>query len=182
MTTPPDTVVAGLNIAPHFPPQGKDILVQMGPVAPGDSVTLNIGASLYSPSRAFRLRMQIDGNAVLQYADTPSLPPGWPNKPLDPDDGGVTWITFWATKTPEGTDHLAMQGDGNLVAQHEDNTRVGPFSGGGFPQGDNTRTGGNPGAFFRLQDDGNLVIRSQSGAVLWQSSTSVAESSGANFH
>lgn len=73
-----------------------------------------------------------------------------------------------------------MQYDGNFVIYHKDDTRLGQYSGGGLPLGDNTGTEGNISAFLRLQDDGNLVIRSQSGAVLWQSSTSVAESSGAN--
>jgi hypothetical protein len=151
-------VANGLNIV--ITPGDGDILCQMGPVwTPNDPpVILGIGHCLYSPSRAFRLNMQQgDGNLVLQYVQASNLPQNWPNRPLNPED--VTWITYWATYTQDkSANYLAMQYDGNLVVYHEDNTRLGSFSGGGVPGGDNTGTYGNISAFLRLQDDGNMFI------------------------
>ena len=116
-----DIVTTGLNIAIQ---PGADILCQMGPVwTPSDPpVTLHVGQSLYSPGRAFRLTMQDDGNAVLQYVETNNLPHGWPTTPLPPSS--VTWIPIWATYTEnQSAAYLAMQWDGNFVVYHSDGTR-----------------------------------------------------------
>jgi hypothetical protein len=181
--------VNGLNIVIA----SEDFLCQMGPVwTPNNPpVKLGFGQSLYSPSRAFRLTMQEgDGNIVLQYVETATLPyqsatKNWSNTSLpDLTSGGLgypNWVTFWATYTQDkSANYLAMQYDGNLVVCHEDGTRLGQFNSGGFPYGDNTGTEGNISAFLRLQDDGNLVLTAQSGQVIWTSNTSAAESRGKN--
>ena len=139
-----------------------------GPVAgPHDPpVRLVIGTSLYSPARAFRLVLQGDGNAVLQYVETSNLPRGWPNKPLDPSN--VSWVPVWATATENrGVSRMDMQYDGNLVLYNSS----GPIWA--------SNTAGNEQAFLRLQDDGNLIIFNQAGKVIWASNTSTGEARGA---
>ncbi len=61
----------------------------------------------------------------------------------------------WATQTV-GTTSAAMQPDGNLVLH------------GSTPATYSTKTFGNPGANLVIQDNGNLVVTSKTGAPLWQ--------------
>lgn len=153
---------------------GTDILTQMGPVATGaPPVSLHPTWSIYSPSRAFRLYFQPDSVLALQYADTATLPhwgpdKNWSDVALTPDQ--VTWVTFWATNTKDyNLVRLDMQSDGNLIASDSDGFAIW-----------STGTGGNPGAFFRVLDNGNMVINTQSDQFPWQSNTSVSQSKGAN--
>ena len=103
-----DENVYGLNIvlAPG------DILCQMGP----DSM-LSLGTCLYSPGRAIRLEFQLnDGNAVLKYLETATLPRVWANAPLSGNDPLLHWIPFWSPRTDNhSAETLIMQPDGNLV-------------------------------------------------------------------
>jgi hypothetical protein len=164
---PTDVVTTGLNIAIR---PDCDILCQMGPVwNPGDlPVTLNVGASVYSPGRTFRLTMQNDGNVVLQYVECTNLPfPIWLNTPLPASQ--VTWVPVAATRTADmSVSRMDMQHDGNLVIYRMDGS-----------QAWSTNTGGNIAAFFRVQDDGNLVMHAQGGVVIWTSNTSAGEAPGA---
>jgi hypothetical protein len=75
-----------------------------------------------------------------------------------------------------------MQDDGNLVVYDLDKGPVGSPNAAIFATntGSSTTSPGNPGAFLRLQDDGNLFITAQNGQVVWASNTSVIESRGAN--
>ena len=167
----------------------------MGPVPAHDfsiSISQNNNQALYSPARGVRLFGQDDGNFVLQYVQTSNLPPGWPDSPLDPS--AVTWITYWATNTAaaeqggSANNVLVMQDDGNLVVYDSDKGPVGSPNAAIFATntGSGTTSNGHPGAFLRLQDDGNLFITAQptprfpDGEVPWASNTSVIESKGAN--
>jgi hypothetical protein len=167
-------IAIGLNIKPVFAPDGNDHLCQMGPIAKGESQILILGAGLYSPSRAFRLYGQLsDGNYVLQYAQTASLPSNWPNVPTDPMK--VTWITYWATNTAlteigDGgpvNNVLYMQDDGNMVV-YDRNRGTGPSA---AVFASNTTKGG--GSFLRMEDNGNLTITAPDGSNAWSSDTSV---------
>jgi D-mannose binding lectin len=164
--------VYGLNIVIIYAVNDSnpgDILCQMGPVASPQAPPARLvpGTSLYSPARGFRLTLQGDGNAVLQYVQTSNLPHGWPNRQLASSD--VSWVPVWATGTNnKGVTHLDMQYDGNLVAYNASNQPVWA-----------SNTNGNNQAFLRLQDDGNLVITNQQGNVVWASNTSAGEATGA---
>jgi hypothetical protein len=158
-------LVYGLNIVIN----PGDILCQMGPVAgPHDPpVRLGIGTSLYSPARAFRLVLQSNAIAMLQYVETSNLPRVWPNQPLDPSK--VSWVPVWGTPTVNTEAfRLDMQYDGNLVLYNE------------WKPVWASNTAGNEQAFLRLQDDGNLIIWNQAGKVIWASNTSAGETPGAN--
>jgi hypothetical protein len=102
---------------------------------------LNVYGELVSNSRLFNLILQSDGNLVL-YRTQFCLP-------------------LWASNT-QGmpVDHVAMQGDGNLVA----------YSAGGVSLWA-TNTEGHPGSSLQLQDDGNLVVYDNGGHPLWASNT-----------
>jgi hypothetical protein len=97
-------------------------------------------ARLTSCSGRFQLVMQPDGNLVL-YDGTPV-----PNNAL------------WATHTNSAT-VATMQSGGNFVLQDASAKQL--WSSG---------TGGNPGAYLHLQDDGNLVV-SLGGSALWATGT-----------
>jgi hypothetical protein len=173
--------VAGLNINV---PNGS-YLCQVGPVTANVTI-IDTGSpdlpnqGIYSPARAFRLIGQGDGNFVLQYVDTSTLPytsptQNWSNEVLNANGAGVNWVTYWATNTAGNEigesgprNQLVMQADGNLVAYNIEGKPV--FA---------SNTPGNAGAFLRLQDDGNLTLTIQGGQIPWASNTSVGESTGA---
>jgi hypothetical protein len=111
-----EKTMAGVNITV---PNGS-YLCQVGPTE--NYIAIYQKQGIYSPARAIRLFGQDDGNFVLQYVDTSSLPGSWPTVPLDPSS--VTWVTYWATNTawneigdagPVGNNVLVLQSDGNLV-------------------------------------------------------------------
>ncbi len=119
--------------------------------------SLRGGDRLFSATRAFLLVLQDDGNLVLYAIDDATLPP-------DVTQGKYT-TALWSTRTvgwPGGVElirYLDMQDDGNLVLNDE-----------GIPVW-SSGTEGNPGAFLRCQDDGNLVIYAPDGTPLWSSNT-----------
>jgi hypothetical protein len=179
-------VAYGLNIVipnprPSDYTQWGDLLSQMGPVPALTEipVILHPGESIYSPSRAFRLTFQkTDGNIVLQVVNAAKVPSNWPTTPYSADT--VPWTPIWAANTANmGGNQLAFGGDGNLVlwAPNGDGTsHVVQGPGIPFP----TNTAGYDQAFFRIQDDGNLVIYAQGGRAVWASNTSAGEAPGAN--
>jgi len=103
-------------------------------------------------------------------------------------ESGMSLIFGQSAVSCDGRFELRMQGDGNLVL-YQDSAAIwasGTF--GNFHmmhlQSDgnivitqlgtpvwSTGTHGNPGARLRIQNDGNLVLYSTAGAVLWQSGT-----------
>jgi uncharacterized protein YkwD len=89
---------------------------------------LQPGESLQSDIQLHTLIMQTDGNVVLYNQHSQPL---WST-----DTGGLI--------TPG---HFAMQADGNLVLYAVDGSAKW-----------SSNTYGNPGAFLRIQDDGNLVV------------------------
>jgi hypothetical protein len=124
------------------------------------SKCLKPGNSLYSPSGAFRLCLQTDGNAVVQCVQDSTLPRKWETgQALDPN--AITWEKpMWASGTnDQGVTNLDMQVDGNLVL----------YNATGVPW--NSVTENNPGAYLRMQDDGNLVIYGADGTALWSTKT-----------
>ena len=121
--------MTGLNISPNFlpysptgsgiPPENiADWITQLGPVPGPDAVGVYItpNHALYSPGRTFRLVLQqTDGNLVLQCVDTGSLPPGWADTALTPDQ--VNWDPIWSPNIQnQDVLYVVMQYDGNLVA------------------------------------------------------------------
>jgi hypothetical protein len=179
-------IMTGLNI--NLPRNAA--LSEVGPVG---EVNIVIGISqgrdfqenqgIYSPARAIRLFAQTDGNFVLQYADTATLPPGWQTAPLDPRN--VPWVTYWSTETawneigdagPVANNTLVLQPDGNLVVYDLNKAVMGAPAGAVFA----SNTAGKKHVFLRLQDDGNLVLCAEGGAPIWATNTSVGESKGAN--
>ncbi len=181
-------VANGLNIVISR----ADKLCQIGPISADNPALgyLNAGDGLYSPARAIRLFGQDDGNFVLQYVqayDLPFLSPdyNWSNQPLPDPNGRLhppTWVTYWQTGTaynevgdvgPTNRNNIfVMQPDGNCVVY--DLNKPGDAAVWA------SNTAGNPGAFLRLQDDGNMFITNQQGQVVWQSATSCIQSRGAN--
>ena len=119
------------------------------PPPPPPPSTLNAGQALYvnqsmlSAGGRYQLILQPDGNLV-DYA-TASHQPIWQD------------YTYG-----KASDHLAMQGDGNLVLYG---------SGGQVLWYTNTRTLG--GTRITLQDDGNLVMFSGSGVAVWSIYTGI---------
>jgi hypothetical protein len=141
------------------------------------SQVLYVGGSVYSPSGAFRLNLQADGDLVVQVIDDATLPPQWTTgQVLDPK-ADVQWVTIYSfgTSIPSGPPdfvgnvELDMQTDGNLVVY------AGPSNGMGVVRGSPaifaSGTNNNPGAFLRMQDDGNLVVYSVDGVALWATGT-----------
>ncbi|GLS17681.1 hypothetical protein GCM10007874_06960 [Labrys miyagiensis] len=93
---------------------------------PGQSLFTN--QSLNSNDGRFTLILQTDGNLVLYRTQDHRA--------------------LWATGTNgQDTHHAIMQGDGNFVLYHENNTAA-------WASG----TNGKPGSYLILQNDGNLVI------------------------
>ena len=104
---------------------------------------LNLGESLKSPNGQYIFRLQNDGNFVLYKVASPTDKILWTSK----------------TKNPYVWD-VAMYEGGELVI--EDSEYYPIWS---------TPTGGNPGAYLQLQNDGNAVIYSAKGVVLWSTNT-----------
>ena len=95
--------------------------------------TLIPGQSLFSPSGAFFLALQGDGNLVVYKQGD--------NKAL------------WAAGTRDkGGTKLIMQADGNLVLYTAANNPIWA-----------SNTGGKGQSFARMQDDGNFVVYVQGG-------------------
>jgi hypothetical protein len=105
--------------------------------------------------------MQNDGNLVIVRPD---------NSPIwGSNSHGVSLVVPGQTLTAgqwristNGRYRLDMQFDGNLVLYDEQQNHKPVFE---------SRTGNNPGAFARLQTDGNLVILAPSGRVLFHTAT-----------
>lgn len=134
-------------------------------VAPSE--TLN--ATLYSTSRTPSVTAVVsdpDGGSVHALFDLV----GWPAKPSptpvhnDTLTAGSVLSGGQTLSSGYGTYRLVMQTDGNAVVYTADDNRVLWNSG----------TGGNPGAWFAVQPDGNLVVYSSSSVPLWASGTSAA--------
>jgi hypothetical protein len=108
---------------------------------------------LSSPKGAIRLRFQSsDGNLILECIDDSQLPK-------------EVFRPYWANGVRVSPGHIAgakamMHSDGNFVVSF-------PSSAVTWATG----TNGNPGAFLRCQDDGNLVVYSRDGQPLWASNT-----------
>jgi hypothetical protein len=105
--------------------------------------------------------MQSDGNLVIVRPDNS---PVWGS-----NSHGVSLVVPGQTLTPgqwristDGRYRLDMQTDGNLVLYDEQQNHKPLFE---------SRTGNNPGAFARLQTDGNFVILTPSGRVLFHTAT-----------
>jgi len=101
--------------------------------------------------RAFKVVIETSG-LVLYTIDDATLP-------ADITQGQYNQI-WSSTPAPAAVVRCNMQADGNLVA----------YDNGGYPVWA-TGTQGFPGAFFRCQDDGNLVLISQDGVVRKHSDT-----------
>ncbi|MEZ5402026.1 MAG: M12 family metallopeptidase [Bryobacteraceae bacterium] len=101
------------------------------------------GESLYSPSRAFRLIYQIDGNLVIYYVADGAVLPVWTSRTFNRPAGRVI-----------------MQRDGNFV--------IYPSTGAAhWATGTNSME--NQGSVLVMQDDNNLVIYNQAGKPTWAS-------------
>jgi hypothetical protein len=115
------------------------------------SQQLNVGDAIFSATRAFKVVIETSG-LVLYTIDDATLP-------ADITQGQYNQI-WSSTPAPAAVVRCNMQADGNLVA----------YDNGGYPVWA-TGTQGFPGAFFRCQDDGNLVLISQDGVVRKHSDT-----------
>ncbi len=98
---------------------------------------------MLSPNKAWKLKMQGDGNLVLSRE--------FDNRPI--------WATYTQFREGQGV-KAVMQTDGNFVL----------YTGAGQPIWA-TYTQNNPGAKLKLQDDGNLVISSADNRALWATYT-----------
>ena len=117
---------------------------------------------LFTPTKAFMLIMQPDGNLVYYAINDGRLDGTWSNI----GDPSIYTEVVWSANSNTWTswdNRCIMQSDGNLVV----------YSGGTdhFPQW-SSGTYGHPdeGAFLRPQDDGNLVIY-LGNTPIWQSGT-----------
>ena len=112
------------------------------------------GEMLVSPKGAIRLRFQLsDGNLILECLDDGQLPE-------------EVFRPYWDNGIRVSPEHVLganakMHSNGNFVVSFLD-----PAAGGWA-----TGTSGNPGAFLRCQDDGNLVVYSRERKPLWSSNT-----------
>jgi hypothetical protein len=130
---------------------GSSVLYTLPAAATTSTLTENEmlipGQRLVSPSCAFPLDMQTDGNLVLYQGN-----------------GNAASDSLWASGTLSPGGIAIMQSDGNFVEY---------WSSDWPPLVSNWATGTNnhPGAFITLQDDGNLVVYSGN-TSLWASHTS----------
>jgi hypothetical protein len=164
-TTRTEEIMAALNIEL----QPGDIQTLMQATSEADpAVSLGPGNSLYSPTGAFRLTFQGNGNAVLQLVVDSALPPldGAPTSPESLD-----WAQFWETDTAgTGASRISMQADGNLVIYNPTGRAIWA-----------SNTAGHVFASLIMQDDGNLVIYEQNSITpIWATNTSVYGSPGAS--
>jgi hypothetical protein len=159
--------------SPHISPAGQP------------SVPLIGAGSLYSPGGGFRLTFDNNQYVRIEGVDDTTLPPGWQSGQLLSPDGAaglprVQWNSpIWTVKYSQAPNlivngqlwlvELDMQADGNLVAYYGPNVDDG-FVAAGSAAIFASNTAGNPGAFLRMQDDGNLVIYGPAG-VLWATGT-----------
>jgi hypothetical protein len=114
---------------------------------------LQPGDNLFSATRAFRLSFQMDGNLVLYLIDDATLPD---------DLTKATYSTsIWDAKVSgKGGVRCVMQTDGNSVIYDATNRPLW-----------NSGTENHPGAFLRMQDDGNIVWHIPNGDVVGTTST-----------
>ena len=127
------------------------------PLEGGDAPSLNRGSAITSENGVYELIMQADGNLVL-YRTT--IPNNFTNCP----SSNCKAIFSSYTSNVGAAPRAYMQTDGNFVVYDVDVPR---FS---------TKTSGNPGDTLLLQNDGNLVIYSSTGALLWSSGTASPDS------
>jgi len=122
-----------------------------------------LGDNLVSAKGAFNFVFQAtDGNLVLSVFDDASggFDPIWQAGLSNP--AALSPSALPVSQQP----FCVMQGDGNFVYYVPD-----PKAASGKVARWATGTNGNPGAFLRCQDDGNLVVVSLSGAPLWATNT-----------
>jgi hypothetical protein len=117
---------------------------------------------LFTPTRAFMLIMQGDGNLVYYAINDSLLDGAWSNI----GDRTIYTEVVWASNANVGLGfdpRCIMQDDGNLVVYSGPTDHFPAWSSGTF---------GHPGegAFLRPQDDGNLVIYIGN-TPIWQSGT-----------
>jgi hypothetical protein len=133
------------------------------------SPVLRVGDFLYSPTRAFRLGLQDDGNlvqyaiddsdpAIVRYSDYRSI--------FEELLSAIPYTrAIWATGT-DGSNARSwiFQDDGNLVVYADENAQGEPV----WASGSQNRGG----VSLVCQDDGNLVIYSSDpGVAVWSSNT-----------
>jgi hypothetical protein len=121
-----------------------------------------------SPNGLYGFVLQEDCNLAHYRLDGSPVGPHPPSNPA---------FTGWATDTVEtagNTCWLSMQDDGNLVLYTYNSSHVGCGFLGAWPCTPkwnvvwSSGTNGNPGAYLRIQNDGNVVIYSVHGIrVLW---------------
>ncbi len=114
-----------------------------GWLQPGEGITS--GQSVYSCDGRFRLTVTTDaisgGAAKLYQGST------------------VLWSSSTYLQLPHPADVLIMQGDGNLVRYSPTAVKWA------------INAGTSPGAHLAIQNDGNLVVYTAGGGVLWSSNT-----------
>jgi hypothetical protein len=176
-----DTVLVVLGAAPgpNAGPAARSASSAVEQDQPGQTVNytkdlkprrrMDRGDSLFSPMGGFRLHMRDDGNLVLSILDDERLPEDTQAvRAHAPETMDLYSAEIWSTEThvpKDGADvgsYCVMQEDGEFVV----------FDVNGKPCY-RTKTGGHPGAFLRLQDDGNVVlyVRDPQLRSLWASNT-----------
>jgi hypothetical protein len=128
--------------------------------------SLACGDSMYSGNGNYRLSCEFYQDPFCHIYQTWSLTwryegPGstyivW-NSQCDAEVGGAHGLhrDQWNTLSDDGITY--MQGDGNLVLYNHNVTSAAWASG----------TDGNSGAWFNMQDDGNIAVYTSGNSVLW---------------